>query len=369
MSSAAAAPTSRPKPVRVKGQCQRCNEAPSAPGRFLCARCLERRCSVCNGTQGLSRYGRMCGGCAGKARMAGRTDVHHWTPEEDDVIRAAYAEHYGKKALLVAERRLKLSREAIKSRAQTIGAARVAPKARPWTDDELTTLERVAHLGAAAAARALRRAGYDRSATAIAVQRKRRRIQPDGMTMHALAGLLGVDPKTVVRWRERGWLRVVATGKVCGGGAAEVGHVSTGAIREFLLRHSSQIDLGRVERSGAKLWLIDVLAGGSGAGGATGMRGDLDAPAPIEDPDEATARGESPARLACEAAQGFSAACAEVRAEAGLTLAAHARRSGLSPAQAETVYAAASPPSLVSLAKLAAGLGCKLVIGLTPIDR
>ena len=71
--------------------------------------------------------------------MAGRTDVHHWTPEEDDVIRAAYAEHYGKKALLVAERRLKLSREAIRSRASTIGAARINPKSPPWSPAVLTT--------------------------------------------------------------------------------------------------------------------------------------------------------------------------------------------------------------------------------------
>lgn len=355
--------------MRVKGQCQRCNEAPSAPGRFLCARCLERRCSVCNGTQGLSRYGRMCGGCAGKARMAGRTDVHHWTPEEDDVIRAAYAEHYGKKALLVAERRLKLSREAIRSRASTIGAARINPKSPPWSPAELEAMERVAHLGAAAAARALRKLGYNRSATAIAIQRKRRRIKPDGMSMHELATLLGVDPKTVTRWRDRGMLRVVATGKTCGGSGAEMGFVSTAAIRDFILRYSAQIDLARIERSDAKLWLIDLLSGGVHRGGSATMRGDSDAPPPIEDPDEATATGESPVKLACEAAQGFSAACAQVREARGISLATHARRSGFSAVQAETIYAAASPPSLVSLAKLAAGLGCRLTIGLEPEER
>ena len=65
----------------------------------------------------------MAEGNGGKARTAGRTDVHHWTDAEDEVIRAAYAEHYGKKALHVAERRLGFSRESIKSRAQIIGAA------------------------------------------------------------------------------------------------------------------------------------------------------------------------------------------------------------------------------------------------------
>jgi transcriptional regulator with XRE-family HTH domain len=354
----------RPAPVRVKGICQRCGEHPSLPKRYLCAGCVERKCAQCSTTEGLTRWGRLCKGCAGKARTAGRTDVHHWTPAEDEVIRAAYAEHYGKKALLVVERRLGLSRESIKSRAQTIGAARTAAKAPPWSPEELAALERVAHLGAAAAGRAMRKAGYARSATAIAVQRKRRRIQPDGMSMNALAELLGVDPKTVVRWRDKAMLRVVATGKICGGGA-EVGHVSTGAIREFILRYSSQIDLARIERTGAKLWLVDLLAGGSGAGGATGMRGDLDAAPPDEDPDEATPTGDSPVRLVQAAVQEFSAACAQVRDEMGLSLAAHARRSGFTPGQAETIFVAATPPSLTSLAKLAAGLGKRLHITLT----
>jgi hypothetical protein len=123
----------RPAPVRVKGVCQRCGERSSVPKRYLCAKCIERRCERCDSTQAVSKYGKLCKGCAGKARTAGRTDVHHWTPAEDEVIRAAYAEHYGKKALHVAERRLGLSRESIKSRAQTIGAARTAAKAPPWS--------------------------------------------------------------------------------------------------------------------------------------------------------------------------------------------------------------------------------------------
>lgn len=354
----------RPAPARVKGICQRCGEAPSLPKRYLCAGCVQRRCEVCSTTQGLTKYGRMCKGCAGKARTAGRTDVHHWTDAEDEVIRAAYAEHYGKKALHVAERRLGFSRESIKSRAQTIGAARTAAKAPPWSPEELAALERVSHLGAAAAGRALRKAGYTRSAAAIAIQRKRRRMAPDGMSMNALAELLGVDRKTVTRWRDKAMLRVIATGKTCGGGA-EVGHVSTGAIREFILRYSSQIDLARVERTGAKLWLIDLLAGGSGAGGAAGMRGDLDVAPPDEDPDEATPTGDSPVRLVQVAVQGFSAACAQARGTAGLSFAAHARRSGFTPSQAETIFVAATPPSLTSLAKLAAGLGKRLHITLT----
>ena len=352
-----------PAPVRVKGICQRCGEAPSLPKRYLCAGCVQRRCEVCSTTQGLTKYGRMCKGCAGKARTRGRTDVHHWTADEDEVIKAAYAEHYGKKALLVIERRLGMSREAIKARAQVIGAARVTAKAPPWSPEELAALERVSHLGAAAAGRVLRKAGYARSATAIAVQRKRRRIAPDGMSMHALSELLGVDPKTVVRWRDKAMLRVVATGKTCGGGA-EVGHVSTGAIREFILRYSAQIDLARIERTGAKLWLIDLLAGGSGAGGATGMRGDLDAATPDEDPDEDTHAGESPVRLVQAAVQGFSAACAQVRDELGLSLARHARRAGFTPGQAENLLIATTPPALTHLAKLAAGLGKRLVITL-----
>ena len=346
----------RPAPVRVKGICQRCGEHPSLPKRYLCAGCVERKCAQCSTTEGLTRWGRLCKGCAGKARTAGRTDVHHWTPAEDEVIRAAYAEHYGKKALLVVERRLGLSRESIKSRAQTIGAARTAAKAPPWSPEELAALERVAHLGAAAAGRAMRKAGYARSATAIAVQRKRRRIQPDGMSMNALAELLGVDPKTVVRWRDKAMLRVVATGKICGGGA-EVGHVSTGAIREFILRYSSQIDLARIERTGAKLWLLDLLAGG-----ASGMRGDLDAATTTEDPDEDTPTGDSPVKLVQAAVQGFSVACAAAREAVGITLAAHARRSGFTPGQAEHLFTATTPPALTSLAKLAAGLNKRLVI-------
>jgi hypothetical protein len=187
------------------------------PKRYLCAGCVERKCAQCSTTEGLTRWGRLCKGCAGKARTAGRTDVHHWTPAEDEVIRAAYAEHYGKKALLVVERRLGLSRESIKSRAQTIGAARTAAKAPPWSPEELAALERVAHLGAAAAGRAMRKAGYARSATAIAVQRKRRRIQPDGMSMNALAELLAIPYKcTLTKLKTKtAWLFCLKTKLIC----------------------------------------------------------------------------------------------------------------------------------------------------------
>ena len=94
------------------------------------------------------------------------------------------------------------------------------------------------------------------------------------------------------------------------------------------------------------------------------MRGDLDAATPDEDPDEDTHAGESPVRLVQAAVQGFSVACAQVRDELGLSLAKHARRSGFTPGQAENLFTATTPPALTHLAKLAAGLGKRLVITL-----
>ena len=60
--------------------------------------------------------------------------------------------------------------------------------------------------------------------------------------------------------------------------------------------------------------------------------------------------------------QGFSVACAAAREAVGITLAAHARRSGFTPGQAEHLFTATTPPALTSLAKLAAGLNKRLVI-------
>lgn len=144
--------------------------------------------------------------------------------------------------------------------------------------------------------------------------------------------------------------------------AAQV-DLSEVADEEFILRYSSQIDLARIERTGAKLWLLDLLAGG-----ASGMRGDLDAATTAEDPDEDTPTGESPVKLVQTAVQGFSVACAAAREAAGITLAAHARRSGFTPGQAEHLFTATTPPALTSLAKLAAGLNKRLVITLTSED-
>ena len=236
----------------------------------VCGRCrdAERLCRDC----GKEHHGRpstlYCAPCRSKRRR--KTVLHPFTPEMDQAIRDVYAEHHSTKALAILVRRLERPRWSVQRRAVAIGAASLRTREAPWSAAEIAVLAEFAWMVPARIRLRLKAAGFARTETAVAVMRKRRRLREraDGMTAGALAEMLGVDATTVGRWISIGWL----TATKAGGASRDAWHVTDGAARAFVLAHYDAIDLGKIERAGSKVWLLDVLSGGRVGGNVEKLR-------------------------------------------------------------------------------------------------
>lgn len=243
--------------------CQRC-PAVVHGNDHVCGRCrdADRLCRDCGREHGGGYHTRFCAPC--RARRRAKPVKHTFAPAMDEAIRQAYAENDAKKALDVLERRLGRARWAISKRAQRLGCATVAAKPLPWSPEELEILERWAWMVADRVRLKLAEAGFARSTTAVAIQLKHRRLKDtvDGTSAHALAELIGHDPTTVTRWIKQGKLKAVKRGE----GDRIAYYVTDDAFRAFVLRHVELVHLGKIERAGAKLWLVDLLSGGKVGG-------------------------------------------------------------------------------------------------------
>lgn len=335
---------------RPKRLCMRCGEAPKLKGRYLCKTCVVKRCARCGGTAQMTRWGRMCMPCGSKQRREGR-QCHTWTQQEDVILQEAYTTHYAKKALLVVSKRLPhISREMAKHRATVLGLSKARKKNPPWSEEELQILERCAYQTPTLIARALRKAGFERTASGVNIQLKRRKLDRKGdwMGIGDVAELLGVDRSTVGRWMDQGWLRSIHTGKIQGGG--EVRLVEPGALRTFLLQHHHAVRLSAVEKAGATAWLFDLLSDGSSLLRAdqSPEGSDIEAPEPLHS-------GREHKDLLRDFLEEASSCLA--RARGTLSPTAHARRASLSSAGLQEAFS--SRPTFRSLIALADALGMR----------
>lgn len=241
--------------------CERC-PAVVAGNAKVCGRCrdAERLCAECGRERGRGRArSRLCATC--RAKRYTRRPPLVFTPEMDATIREVYASGvHGTKALLVLERRLGLDRRSIARRARRIGAATVRTKEAAWSEAEIAILSEWAWQCPERISARLGAAGFRRTVTAVAQMRARMRLRADadGMTATALAEWIGHDAGTVARWIRLGKLRAERQSDRPG---AQY-HVTDAAFRAFVVAHYEQIDLGKVERAGGKLWLLDLLTNG-----------------------------------------------------------------------------------------------------------
>jgi hypothetical protein len=102
--------------------------------------------------------------------------------------------------------------------------------------------------------------GFQRSATAIVVKRKRlgcNTLDPDHYTATALSLEFGVNPSTVASWCEKGWLKARRRGTerqaVQGG---DMWWIKVKDVRQFVIDHVGAVDLRKVD----KVWFVDLLA-------------------------------------------------------------------------------------------------------------
>lgn len=187
----------------------------------------------------------------------------------DDEIRAAHQRPMKKGDVVRLARSLGRPLWWVSKRARALNL--VTPRFRepPWNDDELALLRTTAAATPERAQVVFRRHGFQRSATAITVQRKRNGIlrQPgEDYTGHGVAAMLGHDPTTVGRWIRLGLLKAKPDPHCHArrDGRATQYVVTERALREFLINHAIRVDLRKIPAAHTP-WFIELLAGRAGA--------------------------------------------------------------------------------------------------------
>lgn len=198
---------------------------------------------------------------AGKRR--GKRPKWVLTPELEAALRRLYASPpQGRQpALRQLAARWGIPRWRLGRWARDLGLYQVVRKAPPWRPEELALLERNAHLGLDRIVLKLRRAGYTRTAVAVHLMLKRRRIEAarEGYSATLVAQCFGVDAKTVTRWIDKGYLRARKRGtrRTAAQGGDEWLLFDTD-LRRFVVEHIGEIHLGKVD----KHWFVSLLTQG-----------------------------------------------------------------------------------------------------------
>lgn len=175
---------------------------------------------------------------------------HKWetTPYIDAEIRRVYQSVMKKNDAQKLAARLGYPRWWVCKRAALLGLVAPRFKEPAWSADEVALLEMHSTKHPKIIQKHLKAAGFERTETAIIVQRKRRKLEtqdPDYYTTGELALMMGVDPTTVMRWIE-------SEGLPARKGVLR--RVSRAALRNWIRDHAQSVDLRKVDR----FWFIDL---------------------------------------------------------------------------------------------------------------
>lgn len=149
--------------------------------------------------------------------------------------------------------RWKISRYAIEK-----GWSQKAFKSPPWTEEEDAALEKYSRYCIEKIAVNMKKDGFNRTCTAIAIRLRRKRILQnlDGYSAHQLSECLGIDEKSVVRLIDKKLLRAERRGTARtekqGG---DEWWIKPRYIRNFLIDYIGEIDMRKIDR----FWLVDML--------------------------------------------------------------------------------------------------------------
>lgn len=249
-------PCARGCGARLSGGAQVCTACRSAS--LLC------QAPGCGKPHGGPPTTKLCPQCRAQARTKPRSTYNPpWTPEEDAALRAAYVKHNARE-VGKAVRALFPTRPgwSITRRAQVLGAATIRTKEPRWTPEEDALLREYAWMVPERVAMKLREAGHSRSITAISIRLNRFKLREaiDGYSAQGLARMLDVDSHAVLRWIAEGKLGSERAGTT--GDNHDKHHITTAAVRTFLLAHPEHVELGKLERVGSKRWYLALVTGG-----------------------------------------------------------------------------------------------------------
>lgn len=188
---------------------------------------------------------------------------NRWPHDEhiDQAIRFVYQNNPQKAAIRALAEKLSRPRWWVSKRAAALGLAVPRYKEQPWSEREMAILESYHHRSLPVIARTLKKAGFRRTETAIAVKRKRLHLSaknPDVYTATELGGLMGVDRGTVAHWVEKFGLtatrKKTARTEKQGGDPYEI---KRSILRRWVGDNAARVDLRKVDR----FWFIDLLMG------------------------------------------------------------------------------------------------------------
>ena len=147
----------------------------------------------------------------------------------------------------------------LRRRCRDLGLQPPAQPIRPWGRDELDVLREHAHLSAPELAKVMRRAGFKRSAGAIALRLRRAgidRTDPDSHTLRDVGQLLGVSPQTVLIWVQNHGLRAKPRQPDTGEPGQRF-RVHRKDLRTWLRDNPTKVNLAKVDGP----WFIDLALG------------------------------------------------------------------------------------------------------------
>lgn len=177
------------------------------------------------------------------------------TPEIDAAVQRWHANGATREGLQTLIRQTMRPRHWLTLRARRMGLTPPRWRPLPWSEAEDTIMRANASKHSRTIKLALKRAGFDRTETAITVRLKRLRVDRSNDNIYSardVAELLGVDGKAVAAWIEKGWLSAKREP-----GPGTVYRIHRKAIRAFIVDNVQAIKLGRVDPH----WFVDLLAG------------------------------------------------------------------------------------------------------------
>ncbi|HUU41878.1 MAG TPA: hypothetical protein VMW42_13160 [Desulfatiglandales bacterium] len=180
------------------------------------------------------------------------------TPEAHELIEKVYKTASGNGQIKVLAKYLHLPRWKVSRYAIQQGWIARQKKEPDWSEDELTILERNAHLSPEVLRCRLKQRGYSRTTTGIVLKRKRMRLLSslDGQSARSLAECLGVDDHVITRAINDGRLKAQRRGmarKAVQGG--DIYYIRDKNARDYIIDNLHEIDIRKVD----KWWFTSIL--------------------------------------------------------------------------------------------------------------
>lgn len=185
--------------------------------------------------------------------------AERWTTTQfiDDAIRRYYANSPKRGGLARLAHSLHRPPAWISAQARRMGITREKFPCVPWTEPEIALLRQHAAKIPGNIEKIFLRKGFKRTTAAIARQiivLHCDRSDDDNYTASGLAGLFGVQVRTVSGWIEKGWLKAQTRGTTRQNDIYRIHHAN---VRRFVIENVGAIDIRRCD----KFWLIDLIAG------------------------------------------------------------------------------------------------------------